>query len=358
MTTDLADRAERRAAFAALAGALLLSEPGPTTAPLVAKVPELALLADSATAVDYERVLLRGVPPYESIFRSDTAERGGVVSARVADHFDDLGFDEHRSARWRVAGPDHLGLQLRAHAFLIGLEAAAWRGERPDEAARHVEAQRQLFADHVAWWAPLALDAIAVSGAHTPYAGLASSIDEFLRDEFDLLRPLPLLDTSQLPLVAVAARMGPRRLARHLMAPARCGMWLGLDDIANAAHQLGFPWRPMDGRGHLVPLVAAAHEAGELAALVKPWGERAARAQRQYEQRAAIEPGAEVMWRHMSALAGATTSLLATVAASDMTVDDDTEVVFRVAGARAKDALEVLRAQGLEVEIVDTAHDE
>lgn len=358
MTTDLAERAERRAAFAALAGALLLSEPGPNTAPLVAKVPELAALADSATAVDYERILLRAVPPYESIFRSDTAERGGVVAARVSDHLDDLGFDEHRSARWRVAGPDHLGLQLRAHAFLVGLEAAAWRGERPDEGARHVEAQRRLFADHIAWWAPLALDAIAVAGESTPYARLAVSIDEFLHDEFDLLRPLPLLDTTQLPAMVAPKRMGPRRLARHLLAPARCGMWLGLDDIARAAHQLGFPWRPMDGRGHLVPLVAAAHDAGELAALVQPWAARASDAQRHYEQRAASEPGAEVMWRHMAALADSTMSLLATVAASEMSVDDDTEVVLRVAGARANSAVELLRSHGVDVEIIDTALDE
>ena len=358
MTIDLAERAERRAAFAALAGALLLSEPGPATASFVANVPELAPFADTASAVDYERVLLRAVPPYESIFRSDTAERGGVVSARVADHFDDLGFDEHRSARWRVAGPDHLGLQLRAHAFLVGLEAAAWRGERPDEGARHVEAQRRLFAEHIAWWAPLALDAIAIAGANTSYASLAVSIADYLRDECDLLRPLPLLDTSQLPETSPTLRMGPRRLARHMLSPARCGFWLGLDDIAHAAHQLGFPWRPMDGRGHLVPLVAAAHDAGELAALVAPWCTLARDAKQRYESRASSEPGVELMWRHMTALTDATKTLLEQVSAHAMFADDDTEVVLRVAGANAHTALQILRNEGFDVETIESDNDE
>lgn len=353
MTVDLAERAERRAGFAALAGALLLSEPGPATVPLVAKVPELAALAEVRSAIDYERVLLRSVPPYESIFRSDTAERGGAVAARVADHFDDLGFDEHRGGRWRVAGADHLGLQLRAHAFLIALEADAWRAERPDEGARHVEAQRRLFAEHIAWWAPLALDAIERAGASTAYTSLAASIDAFLHDEFELLRPLPLLDTSQLPTVSPATRMGPRRLARHLLSPARCGLWLGLDDIAHAAHQLGFPWRPMDGRSHLVPLVAAAHEAGELSTLVAPWCGQAVEAQRRYESRASIDLGVEVMWRHLAALAAATVQLLREISTKEMSVDDDNEVVLRVAGAAAHDALNILREQGIDAEVID-----
>ncbi|MFZ9726080.1 MAG: TorD/DmsD family molecular chaperone [Ilumatobacteraceae bacterium] len=353
MTVDLAERAERRAAFAALAGALLLSEPGPQTAALVAQVPELQALGLAATSVEYERIFLRTVPPYESVFRSDSAERGGVVSSRVADHFDDIGFDEHRTARWRVAGPDHLGLELRAHSFLIGLEAAAWKGERPDEGTRHVEAQRRLFADHLGWWANHALNAIKSAGRGTAYEGLAHAISQFLADEADLLRPLPLLDTSQLPESPPIARMGPRRLARHLLAPARCGVWLGADDIAPAAQRLGFPWRPMDGRQNLVPLVAAAFDAGEIDELVGPWKTMSSTAAEHYGARAVEQPGLELVWRHFERLARDNADLLSSVGGRAMSSDDDEEIVVRISGAGARNALDSLRSQGFAAEVVD-----
>ena len=353
MTVDLAERAERRAAFAALAGALLLSEPGTQTAALVAQVPELRQLGDNATSVEYERIFLRAVPPYESVFRSDSAERGGAVSSRVADHFDDIGFDEHRTARWRVAGPDHLGLELRAHSFLIGLEAAAWKGERPDEGSRHVEAQRRLFADHLGWWAHHALDAIETAGRGTAYEALARAVSQFLADEAELLRPLPLLDTSQLPSTVSVGKMGPRRLARHLIAPSRSGVWLGTDDIAPAAQRLGFPWRPMDGRQNLTPLVAAAFDAGEIDQLVHPWIALSNRAAERYIERASSQPGLELVWRHFAQLAVTTAELLGAMGGHGLSVADDEEVVIRISGAGARTAVDSLRGLDFVVEVID-----
>ena len=160
MTRDLAERATNRAAFAGMAGALLLSEPGAALGDALSKLPQLARVVESISSIEYERVFLRGAPPYESIFRSDSGQRGGSVSARVVDSYAEIGFTEHESGGWRVAGPDHLGLELRAHAHLVALEAAAWRDERPDEGARMVEIQRRFFADHLVWWAEFALEAL------------------------------------------------------------------------------------------------------------------------------------------------------------------------------------------------------
>ena len=353
MSTDLAEIAERRAAFAALSAALLLSEPGPRTAPYIERVPELAALADPAYSVEFERIFLREVSPYESVFRSDTAERGGAVASRVADQYDDIGFDEHRTGQWRVAGPDHLGLELRAYAFLVGLEAAAWRSDRPDEATRHVEAQRRLFADHLAWWAGLAVDALARSAAGTPYEQLIEAVDHYLADEIDRLRPLPLLDASQLPLDVPIGRLGPRRLARHLLAPARSGLWLGVAEIGDAARRLGFPWRPMDGRQNLVPLVGAAHDAGEITQLVSPWAVLAADAVDRHRRRAADQPGAELAWQHYAALAAQTARYLQDLEARGLHRDDDREMVIRVSGSGAADAVDALRRMGHSVEILD-----
>jgi len=336
---------------------LLLSEPGPALNDHVAAVPSLASLAYSVTAVDFERIFLRSVQPYESIFRSDTAERGGAVALRVADSYDEIGFDEHRTQRWRVAGPDHLGLELRAHASLVALEAAAWRGERPDEAARYVEAQRRFFADHVAWWALVALDALREVAAGTPYEPLLLEVSAFIVEEIDLLRPVPLLDTSQLPEVAALGSMGPSRLARHLLAPARSGMWLGTQHIAEAASVLGFPWRPMDGRQNLTPLVAAAFDAGEIGELIAPWITRARSTIASHTRRAEEQPGAEVVWRHAARLAEATLHRLETLGESSFDVRADEEMIVRIAGADVESAIESLRAWGFGVEILDDGAD-
>ncbi len=85
-TVDLVDQAARRARLAALLGRLFVSEPGPDLAPLVDGVDELAPLAsgDGALAADYERLLLREVPVYESAFLGDDGQRGGPISAAVA----------------------------------------------------------------------------------------------------------------------------------------------------------------------------------------------------------------------------------------------------------------------------------
>ncbi len=353
MTADLAEIADQRAAFAALAGALLLSEPGPRTAPFVERVPELAALADAATGVDYERIFLRAVVPYESVFRSDEAERGGVVASRVADHLDDIGFDEHRTGRWRVAGPDHLGLELRAYAYLVGLEASAWRNGRPDEAARYVESQRRLLGDHLAWWAQVALDALVGPAGGSAYAALVDEVEQFLVEEIDRLRPVPLLDTSQLDEVPSIGRLGPRRLARHLLSPARSGMWLGLAEIGDAARNLGFPWRPMDGRQNLVPLVAAAVDAREIGQLVQPWVGLARETAARAAHRAATQPGAEVVWQSTAMRAGVTFELLERLQHEDLRADDDHELVIRVSGSGAARAVDELRAAGYDVEIVD-----
>ena len=359
MAIDLAERAGRRAGFAALAGTLLLSEPGDSVASFVSQVPGLEALADSSLSVEFERIFLRSVPPYESVFRSDSAERGGAAAARVADFFDDIGFDEHRTNRWRVAGPDHLGLLVRAHAFVVGLEAAAWRGERPDEAARHVETQRRLFAEHLGWWGQMCLDALGVAATvsvpaspATPYGSFIHAVGEFLSEEVDALRPLPLLDASQLDTGSAPRKLGPRRLARHILSPARCGFWLGAESIAASAHSLGFPWRPMDGRGNLVPLVSAAFDAGELPALVAPWAQLSARAAEAHGKRAVAEPGSELVWRHHQSLAVATTQLLEGIVDSGSAADDDEEIVMRVAGSGAHRAIDILRSQGFDAEIV------
>ena len=352
MTADLVDRAERRTLLASTLGRLLLAEPGPGLAQLVAPLPELAQLADTASAADYERVFLRSVPPYESAFRSDDGRQGGAVAAAVADVYAEAGFDEHEGGQWRVAGPDHLGLELRCHADLVGREGAAWAADRPDEAALAVEEERRFLADHLATWAAVAIRAMQSAATGTPYAVVLALVDEFLMEEVDRLRPAPLLGQR---LEASAGHpptaFGPARLARHLLAPGRSGVWIGVDDIAAAAVRLGFPWRPMDGRGRLRQILDGAAEAGELPALMEFLHTVAADSAAWYRQQVERQPGTAAIWSDWAVRAEATADLLAHArdAGLQPPTAEETEVVLRVCGPDVSRAAGLLEAAGFTV---------
>ncbi|MEN9300737.1 MAG: hypothetical protein RLZZ254_518 [Actinomycetota bacterium] len=352
MTSDLAERATNRAAFAGMAGALLLSEPGAALGDALKNLPQLAQVVESISSVEYERVFLRGAPPYESIFRSDSGQRGGAVSAKVVDSYAEIGFTEHEGGGWRVAGPDHLGLELRAHAHLVALEAAAWRDERPDEGARLVEMQRRFFAEHLVWWAEMALEALREAAGDGAYADLIEEIRSFVADEVELLRPAPLLEGEVLQPAQHPGRLGPSRLAKHMLAPSRSGVWLSSNRIAESAHGLGFPWRPMDGRNNLTPLVAAANDAGELDVLVAPWLDLAQAELKRHRERAQEQPGAERVWANMAQLAESTVGILSSLSAT-LTRDTDIEIVVRVSGSDRLDMVRRLDQTGLNIEIIE-----
>lgn len=268
-TADLVEQAERRSRLASLLGRLVVSEPGPDLAPLVGGVPALAPLAsgDPALAADYERLLLRAVPLYESVFLGDDGQRGGPVIAAVVDAYDGADFDE--SGAWRVAGPDHLGLELRCYGHLCAREAAGWRDERPDVAASAVDAERALLATHLGRWGEVAVGAVARRAGPSPYGEVVTAIGAFLAAEAERLRPAP--DHPGLPALTVGrppARLGPARLARWMLAPACSGAFLDGEDLGSAALNLGIPWRRSDPRSRFRQVVEDAVDGGDLPALL------------------------------------------------------------------------------------------
>lgn len=353
---DLAERAEARASVAAVLGALLLAEPGPVLADRVRGVPRLASLADAATAVDYERIFLRAVPPYESVFLSVDGRRGGAVTASVAGAFDDAGFTEHLGGEWRTAGADHLGLELRAHAHLVAREAAAWAADRPDEAADAVAEQRAFLADHLARWAEPCLAALAAHAHGTAYSEVFAAAREFLAREVEALRPMPLLDGAVVGAGEVPRAPGPGRLTRHLLSFSESGIWLDPSDIESAARSLGFPWRPMDGRGRLRQLVGAAHEAGEMRGLVASWIGVAESSRDRYRALAETQSGAAAWWVECALRAEGTAALLTRVAADGLAGDDQEVALVAVPGDRLGDALDALVAAGVPCEHMGQGH--
>ncbi|MEX1145798.1 MAG: molecular chaperone TorD family protein [Acidimicrobiia bacterium] len=265
---DLVDSARRRARLAAVLGHLLAEEPRHELGELVATVPELAALAepDPTLAAAFERILIREVPLHESVFTGPDGRRGGPTVATLSGFYDrhELG----APPPWRVAGPDHLAIELWAYGALCAEEAAGWEERRPDRATRAVEAEREFLMGHLGVWAEVAVTALARRAIGTPYAALADAVGSFVAEEVERLRPTP--DHPGLPPVEVAPapqRAGPAALARWLLAPGRCGAYLGVDDLANAANALGIPWRPSDPRSRFREVIEGATDGGDLPAL-------------------------------------------------------------------------------------------
>ena len=297
-TVDLVDQAARRARLAALLGRLLVCEPGPDLAPLVAGVDELAPLAsgDGVLDADYERLLLREVPVYESAFLGDDGQRGGPISAAVAAVYAATGFDE--TDQWRVAGPDHLGLELRYYAHLCAEEAAGWESDRPDRATRAVDAAREFLALHLGGWGEVAMEAVRRRSGDSPYAAVADAVSAFLAAEAERLRPEP--DHPGLPPVDVGnapPRLGPARLARWLLSPACSGAFLDADDLAAGALALGIPWRASDPRSRFRQVLEDAIDGDDLDALLDSVRRPIERWRTFHAEREATRDGDRRMWR-------------------------------------------------------------
>lgn len=348
---DLVGQAGRRARLAALLGALLLEEPGPALAALARGVPALEPLAggDPEVAVQYERLLLRDVPPYESVFLSDDGQLGGETARIVAGVYTRHGFDE--DGRWRVAGADHLGLQLRFYAQLCAEESAGWEEDRPDRAVAAVEAERTFLAEHLGRWGAVAADVLASAAGAGPYQALAEALADFLAEEADRLRPAP--DHPELPALeprVPPARLGPARLARWLLAPGSSGAWLDAGTLADAALGLGIPWRASDPRSQFRKVIEDATDGGDLAALlaglrpaVEQWRDR-------HAARESSATSAARIWRAWRLQAEQTLALIDRIAAGggEQGTDPGRPVVVTVADASgARAAVERLGGAGL-----------
>lgn len=345
---DLVAQAARRARLAALLGQLLLEEPGPALAELTAGVGVLEPLAtgDPALAVAYERLLLREVPPYESVFTDHDGQLGGEVAGAVSRLYERHGFDE--AGRWRVAGPDHAGLELRLYARLCAQEAAAWQDDRPDQAVAAVEAERLLLAEHLGRWGPVFADVLAERAGSGPYAALARALGEFLAEEADRLRPAP--DHPEMPAVEARvppARPGPARLARWLLAPGSAGAWLGGDTLGAAALGLGIPWRPSDPRSHFRQVVEEATDSGDLAELLAGLRPAVAAWRDRHAGRVESQPGLARVWRSWQLQAEQTLALIDRTAQAHAG-PAGAPVVVTVTGAQAAaDAARAVLALGL-----------
>ena len=310
-TADLFEQAARRARIAAALGRLLLQEPGPDAAELVGQLPELAPLGrtDPDLASTYERLFLREIPLFESVFLGPDGQRGGAVLGEVIDLYRRHDFDEITT--WRVPSADHLGLELRFLGHLAAGEAGAWQDDRPDEATRLVEAQRDLLAHHLGQWGEVAVAAVLRRAGDGPYRTLAVAVAELLADESERLRPAP--DHAGMPTVESTAppdHLGPARIARWLLAPSRAGAFLDVDDLADAAAAIGAPWRPSDPRSAFRHVVESAVDGGDLDRLLARLRPTVEQWRDAHAANEASRDGNRRVWRHWRLQADRTLDLI------------------------------------------------
>lgn len=360
MSADLAMIAERRAGLAALLGLLILEEPSTDLAPLVAEIPSLAVLGsgDPTMATEYERVFLRGVPLYESVFCSDDGQHGGETIGAVIDRYERLGFSEYLDQRWRIAGPDHLGLELRCLAHLCYQEAAAWRDGTPDLAMETVESERTFLAQHLGGWAPVAVQCAQFAAGDGAYGAVLQAIADHLGEEFERLRPAPDLGTA-IEIDALASNLGPARLTRLILAPATCGTWITSTVIGQASRSIGAPWRPSDTRSTLRHVLDDAENNGELDVVLEPIAESLDRAIASHVAAAEQSPGNAAHARRWALTAEAMRARLVLIAEHGMKRHDELTATetFSVTGPDADQLAEAidtmiteLRCKGLSVQ--------
>lgn len=189
-------------------------------------LPEFHSIPEDADQRDarHHQVFGRGIPLYESVWRSHEATLGGAVTDQLRTEYAEMGFGLTRTD----VEPDHLGLQAAAMSFLSGAEADALADGL--DAGALTQLQHRLVDQHLATWVgPLHL-ATASQGRQelTAVTTLLVDLVRFHGGRHRSGTPEQLLEDPD---------TGIKDLVRFLMSPARCGVWFSADDVARIASQ-------------------------------------------------------------------------------------------------------------------------
>jgi len=178
-------------------------------------------------AARHHRVFGRGVPPYESVFCSPDGLLGGEVADELRQAYARVGFRHRRTD----IEPDHAGLQAAALGWLCGAAADAHRDGVPTATDLDAMATR-LAADHLARWVGLLHTAVERQGV-PELTAVVALLDELVRDHARAASTPP----ADAPPEDVLAdpKTGLKAVARYLLVPARCGVWLGQADLQRLA---------------------------------------------------------------------------------------------------------------------------
>jgi hypothetical protein len=192
----------------------------------------------------------------------DPAAQAGACSDLVRGYYEQAGF----APRLDELSADHLGIELAFLSFVTGAQAEAHHDGRPAVAARYEQLLAGFIDACVLAYLPVLVCACDELGY---WPKLARETLELVAEHRGHL-PGPIVPAT-LPAVASPLRdqkTGLRELARHLLTPAKVGVFFSRADIAALGRRHAVP-RGFGPRELMLDnLLRSAAEYGELAGLL------------------------------------------------------------------------------------------
>lgn len=186
----------------------------------------LAGLSGDALAARHHAVFGRGVSPHASVFVSDDGLLGGAEAAWFAD------WSARAGVRSRAdVEPDHAGSIASALGWL---EAARSDALRDGASTASIDALEREALARLGWlgWLSVAVDAQGAAEL-SEIAGLFAEITR----EHGACDPAP----GAVERVLDDPAHGLKDLAAYLLVPARCGLWLGPEDLRRLSASADVP---------------------------------------------------------------------------------------------------------------------
>jgi putative dimethyl sulfoxide reductase chaperone len=140
---------------------------------------DAALLA--ALRVEYTRLLLINVLPYESVFVDPSVMLNTDASAAVFEAYREVDYQP----TGQVGAPDHVGLELGFLGHLAAVEAAALAAHDAAAVGRSRARQRCFLAAHLGRWAPVWATALERVARRPFYVALAAIVRDFVLAELE-----------------------------------------------------------------------------------------------------------------------------------------------------------------------------
>ncbi len=175
------------------------------------------------------------------MFLDDQCLQGGTIAERVVVFYRLLGYDPDFTSEF----PDHIGVEMRALAFLCGAEADAWQDGRSDQIDLMADLQLRFLDEHLLRWILPFAGAVAAQGypLYTSLVNLAKSLAYDHRaglGENSSVQPSDFLLPAA-PKLLDDPDTGIREIAEYLIVPAYCGGFLSRDDLTRIARSLRIP---------------------------------------------------------------------------------------------------------------------
>ena len=228
---------------------------------------------DLEFAVEHERVFGFNVFPYEGVFRNLDGRVGGDAGNLLLERYvlADFAFE------WSGESPDHIGVELACLSHLTELESSA--SAHPAAVKSLRREQHRLIQFHVLRWLPALVWSIKRQGFAFLSTAAAIAL-ELVRDHDSELRrsgssalgqvidPPGSVNAPSAAQLLETPETGLSEIVRHLLIPARSGLFLSRGDIMGLARAHSVPSGFGERHGMFLDLIRSVIAAGRLSDLL------------------------------------------------------------------------------------------